>query len=119
MHFLIDANMPKSAEGVIRRYGHDAVDVRNIGLASAEDSRIAAYARQHSLAIVTRDFDFANIRNYPPAHYSGIVVLELPDDAIVSVVIKVLESFLSRSEIVSKLPGRLAVVDSGRVRIRE
>jgi hypothetical protein len=31
--------------------------------------------------LITRDFDFADIRNYPPSLYQGIVVFKLQDDA--------------------------------------
>lgn len=66
MRFLIDANMPRSAAELLKRYNHEAVDVRDIGMGAAADSDIAIYAQQKGLAVVTRDFDFADIRNYPP-----------------------------------------------------
>jgi predicted nuclease of predicted toxin-antitoxin system len=61
--------------------GHDAVDVRDMGMRSAPDEAIAAQARQNRQILITRDFDFADIRNYPPADYAGIVVLQLSEDA--------------------------------------
>ena len=51
---------------MLRELGHDAVDVRDIGLRSAPDDVIADHARSNRLTLVTRDFDFADIRNYPP-----------------------------------------------------
>ena len=71
MRFLIVANMPRSTAELLRRYHHEAVDVRDIGMGGAADSDIAAYAQRYRLALVTRDFDFADIRNYPPAQYAG------------------------------------------------
>jgi len=44
---------------------------------------IAVHAQTHQQVIITRDFDFADIRNYPPDQYSGMVVLDLPSHAIV------------------------------------
>ena len=38
MTFLVDADLPRSAADVVRRYGYDAVDVRDIGLRHADDS---------------------------------------------------------------------------------
>jgi predicted nuclease of predicted toxin-antitoxin system len=81
MRFLIDASLPHSAAPMLRQLGHDATDVRDIGMGSAADDLIASHARSNQLTLVTRDFDFADIRNYPPADYSGIVVLQLPEDA--------------------------------------
>lgn len=118
MRFLLDANMPRSAAGAVQRLGHEAVDVRDVGLGGADDAQIAAYAKEHKFALVTRDFDFSDVRNYPPADYAGIVVLELPDDAIAATVVKVLESLLSQPELLAHVPGRLAIVESWRVRFR-
>lgn len=67
MRFLLDANMPRSAAGAIQRLGHEVMDVRDLGMGLTEDRLIADYARKHSLVIITRDFDFSDIRNYPPA----------------------------------------------------
>jgi predicted nuclease of predicted toxin-antitoxin system len=118
MRFLLDANMPRSAAGAVQRLGHEAVDVRDVGLGGADDAEIAAYAKEHKLALVTRDFDFSDVRNYPPADYTGIIVLELPEDAIAATVVKVLESLLSQPELLAHVPGRLAIVESWRVRFR-
>ncbi len=118
MRFLLDASLPRSAGPLLHRLGHEAVDVRDIGLRHASDDVIASHARRNQLAIATRDFDFADIRNYPPADYAGIVVLQLPDDATAAQVVKVLETFLLRADWLAQLPGRLAIVEGWRVRFR-
>ena len=118
MRFLVDANMPRSAAGAIQRLGHEAVDVRDVGLGGADDTQIAVYAMEHKLALVTRDFDFSDVRNYPPADYAGIIVLELPDDAVAATVVKVMESFVSQPQLLAHVAGRLAIVESWRVRFR-
>jgi hypothetical protein len=58
--------------------------------------------------IFTRDFDFSDVRNYPPADCAGVIVLELPDDAIAATVVRVLESLLSQPElVVPPMPDRV------------
>jgi len=118
MRFLIDANMPRSAAKLLKRYNHEAVDVRDIGMGAAADSDIAIYAQQKGLAVVTRDFDSADIRNYPPSQYAGLLVLALPEDAVATFVVRVLESFLANTELIEALPGHLAIVEPARVRLR-
>ena len=118
MRFLIDANMPRSAAELLKRYNHEAVDVRDIGMGAAADSDIAIYAQQNGLAAVTRGFDFADIRNYPPSQYAGLLVLALPEDAVATFVVRVLESFLANKELIEALPGHLAIVEPARVRLR-
>ena len=118
MRFLVDANMPRSAAELLTRYNHEAVDVRDIGMGGAADSDIAIYAQRNGHAIVTRDFDFADIRNYPPSQYAGLLVLALPEDAVATSVVQVLESFLANKELIEALPGRLAIAEPARVRLR-
>ncbi len=118
MRFLVDAGLPRAAAAALRRMGHEAADVRDIGLGSAADEVIADFVRRNKQTLVTRDFDFADIRNYPPADYAGIVVLQLPDDATAEQVVKLLESFVRREDWLARLSGRLAIVEIWRVRFR-
>lgn len=78
MRFLVDANMPRSTLELLTRLGHQTEFVRDTNLACAPDPQIAARARQTGAALITRDVDFADIRNYPPTDYQGIIVLRLP-----------------------------------------
>jgi predicted nuclease of predicted toxin-antitoxin system len=75
MTFLVDADVPCSAADVMRRHGYDAVDVRDIRLRHADGSEMARHAQRQHQCLVIGNFDFADIRNYPPQQYIGIVVL--------------------------------------------
>jgi predicted nuclease of predicted toxin-antitoxin system len=118
MRFLVDANMPRSAAACIRECGHEAVDVRDIGLGQAPDRVISQYAQQKGLTLITRDKDFGHVRNYPPANYAGIVVLDLRDDAVAAEILRILRAFLGQTAILARLHGRLAIVEAGRIRLR-
>jgi predicted nuclease of predicted toxin-antitoxin system len=118
MRFLIDEDLPRSTSALLQQYGHEAFDVRDIGLRSAKDSQIASYAQDKGLCIITGDFDFSDIRNYPPRDYAGLVILGLPRAANSLFILNLLESFLQQRDIVAQLPGKLAIVEAGRVRIR-
>ncbi len=118
MRFLLDANMPRSSGSLLRDLSHDVEDVRDVLPNGADDATVAAYAIARQLTLITRDFDFADIRNYPPKDYAGIIVLELPDDAVAAQVNQVLRSFVSKPELLARLAGRLAIVESWRVRFR-
>lgn len=118
MRFFLDANMPRSAVSALAALGHEVEFSRDIGMANDRDEAIAAHAREAQAALVTRDLDFADVRRYPPEQYAGIVVLRLPDDAIASDIVSVLERFVSDSRFTAHLAGRLAVVDDSRIRFR-
>lgn len=118
MRFLIDADLPRSLGSLIRSYGHEAVDVRDVGLGDAQDPQVASYALQGELCILSGDWGFSDIRHYPPAQYAGIVVLELPRDATATSIAHLVESFLQEETTLSMLKGRLAIVAAGKVRLR-
>ena len=119
MRFLIDEDLPRSTDDLLRRYGHEAIDVRDISLRGAKDSEIASFAQNRGLCLVTGDFDFSNIRNYPPAQYAGLIILGIPRDATARFILNLLEGFLKQDELVSELRGKLAIVEAGRIRIRK
>lgn len=118
MRFLIDANLPRALRPALEQKGHVALDVRDIGLDVADDGFIAAYARLHSLCLLTLDFDFADIRSYPPVEYSGIVVFELPPAASWRQIMAQVLRFVDGYEFPNELPGRLAIVAPGSIRVR-
>lgn len=118
MRFMVDANMPRSTMALPASLGHNGEFARNIGLGHAPDSWIATHARNNGAAIVTRDVDFADIRNYPPHEYGGIVALRMPDDAVAHTIVNLLERFLKQTELAAQLPGHLAILEPDRVRFR-
>ena len=118
MRFLVNAGLPPRTVHLLQQKGHEALDVRQVLAHDATDAEIAKYAQAQQLCILTRDFGFADIRDYPPQCYSGIVVFELPSDATAPVILKLVASFADQTDILSRLEGRLAIVAFGRVRLR-
>jgi len=43
MRFLVDADLPRSTASVLASFGHQAPDVRDVGMREADDPTIAAY----------------------------------------------------------------------------
>jgi len=118
VRFLIDANMPRRSGDLIRSCGHDAIDVRDVGMADSPDEPIAALARSERRCILTRDKDFGNIRDYPPAEYAGIVVFSLDETLTADSILDILGAFLDQQEVLASLTGKLAIVEPGQVRLR-
>jgi Domain of unknown function (DUF5615) len=59
--FLIDEMFPSAAAEILRtKYGHDAVQVGEVGLRAVDDTQVAAAARAEGRAVVTENVaDFA------------------------------------------------------------
>lgn len=119
MRFLVDEDLPRVVDKLVKQYGHEVVDVRDIGLTGAKDIEIANYAQSQKLCILSGDLGFCDIRNYPPREYAGVVVIRIPKGATASFIVRLLESFLKRDKLVSELVGKLAIVEVGRVRFRK
>ncbi|MBI3536456.1 MAG: DUF5615 family PIN-like protein [Chloroflexi bacterium] len=64
MQFRIDADLPRSSANVIRRYGYEATDVRDIGLRHAKDEEIARYAKQNQLCRASKIARIENASRY-------------------------------------------------------
>jgi len=118
MRFLIDADLPRSAAEIVRSHGHEVEDVRDVGLRTALDAQIASYAQVNHLCLITGDYDFSDVRNYPPADYAGIVVLNIPRNTTSLYINHLLDEFMQQTEVLAKLPGRLAIGEPGRIRLR-
>ena len=76
MKFLLDADMPKSTADIIRSFGYDVEDVRDIGLGGAKDKEIIEHALKNERIIVTRDIDFGEVLRYPK--HPGAIIFRLP-----------------------------------------
>ena len=110
--------MPRAALEAARVMGIGVEHVRDSALASASDDEIARHALETDAALVTRDLDFSDVRRYPPADRPGLVVMRVSDAAAASEIAEVLARFLRHPEWLAQLPGRLAIVESRRVRFR-
>lgn len=62
MRFLVDANLPPALASWIRERGCGCDHVADVGLASADDRKIWAYALANNAAIVSKDEDFVLLR---------------------------------------------------------
>jgi predicted nuclease of predicted toxin-antitoxin system len=77
MRFKIDENLHDDLAALLATRGHDVETVHTEGLRGWEDEPLVERCRQEARALVTLDLDFADIRNYPPPGFAGIIVLRL------------------------------------------
>lgn len=112
----VDENLPESIAQMLRSSGHDAIGVRDQGLAGAPDERVAGVCRSEGRALLTFDLDFADIRLHPPESSAGFIVLRLArqDADYASAAVARIVPLLSAED----LAGKLWIVDELAVRIR-
>ena len=118
MHFLIDADLPRSTAALLASYGHVSTDVRDIGMGRAKDPEIARFAKNNQLCLLTGDWGFGDIRSYPPHEYFGIVVVGVPDTTGPAEILEVIQMLLDQPAVIASLAGRLAIVEKHKIRLR-
>lgn len=116
MKFKVDENLPSDVAVLLRTAGHEADTVGEEGLAGTEDCILAERVRQERRALVTLDIGFADLRNFPPGDYAGLIVIrsKRQDKPTLVGLARRLIPVLA-SEV---LDGRLWIVETDRVRIR-
>jgi hypothetical protein len=70
--------------------------------------------------LVTLNGDFADIINYPPSRFGGIVALQLKNhpESLPAIIMRML-TYLSEQPIRDHYAGKLFLVEAHRIRVRE
>ena len=82
MRFLVDEDLPRSLAVALRSAGHEALDVRDIGLRGHSDQDVFRAAQQRGAVLVSGDRGFANILSHPPGSHAGILIAHFPKNEI-------------------------------------
>lgn len=114
--FLVDESLPRIVTRELLAAGHDATDVRDVGLRGAPDDQVFARARSEKRIVISGDVDFANTLRFPPGSHAGIVVLRLPNDWPPAA--RSQRALLAIADVLPELAaGALVIVDPKRVRL--
>lgn len=61
MRFLVDANLSPRLAALLKTGGHDAVAVRDLGMADASDEDVLERAASEGRVLISHDTDFGNL----------------------------------------------------------
>lgn len=117
MKFKADENLPIDVKQRLEESGHDAASVLDQQLGGTDDANLARICRQEQRVLITLDLDFADIRSYPPAEHTGIIVLRLERQDrfhVLEVVDRLLRALDDET-----VDQSLWIVDEHRIRIRQ
>ena len=74
MRFLLDNNLSVRLTPLLQNAGHDAVHVRELGLASASDPEVLNEARDSQRILVSADTDFSTILSLEHASSPSLIL---------------------------------------------
>ncbi|HEV3298664.1 MAG TPA: DUF5615 family PIN-like protein [Planctomycetaceae bacterium] len=114
MQFKIDENLPVDAARTLIAAGFGADTVIDEELSGKSDDVIAEFCRTEGRALITLDLGFADIRDFPPSEYAGLIGLRLrrADRQHILTTLQQLIPLLKSNELAQKL----WVVDEAGVR---
>jgi predicted nuclease of predicted toxin-antitoxin system len=115
MRFKLDENADPRWRIPLEQTGHHVSTVSEERLQGSEDRIIALTCKDKGLCLITVDLGFAQILEYPPNEYPGIIVLRHPAPTLSGMkqlVRQVAVALETRSP-----HGRLWIVEPGRIRV--
>jgi predicted nuclease of predicted toxin-antitoxin system len=115
--FKLDENLPRGAEALLRKAGHDVHTVLDEHLGGNPDPGVIDASRAEDRILVTFDLDFSDIRLYRPKSHSGIWVLRPHTQSIQNTLALLMGALVVLET--EPAHGRLWIVEPERVRIRE
>ena len=116
--FILDEDVPLSLAVALRRAGHDASHIQEVGLKGATDREVFDFARSRQAALVTADVELADARALHGELHYGLVLVRMPPEMPASTVIMETTRLLERIA-EEDLEDSLLVLEPGRVRIRK
>lgn len=120
LRLFMDQCVPRSVAESLRNAGHAVEMLRNQLAINAKDPEVIARAQNLEALLVTLNGDFADIINYPPLKFGGIIALQVKNhpESLPAIVMRLL-TYLSEHPKREHYVGKLLLVEAHRIRIKE
>ena len=120
LHFFIDQCVPRSVSESLINAGYQAHVLREYLPIGAEDTVVIAQAQTLDAILLTLNGDFADIINYPPARFGGIIALQVKNHpkTLPAIVMRLL-TYAGEHPEREHYAGKLFLVEPHRIRIKE
>ena len=120
LKFFADHCVPTSVIQSMRDAGHEILRLREHIPQDSSDPVVISKARELEAILISLNGDFVDIVTYPPHGYNGIIALQVRNhpQAILEIVDRLI-IYLSAHPDVSHYRGKLFLVETHRIRIRE
>ncbi|RKU08021.1 hypothetical protein C6503_23880 [Candidatus Poribacteria bacterium] len=120
LRFLADQCVPIVAIETLRDVGYEVWYLRDLLPIESPDRVVISKAQELKLILISMNGDFANIFNYPPANYQGIIALQVRNHPeVLTQIVSRLKDYLSVNPDTEHYRGKLFLVEVHRIRIRQ
>jgi predicted nuclease of predicted toxin-antitoxin system len=117
LKFLVDMPLAPALAACLRKEGHDVVHAADLGLSSAPDTEILAYARRDGRTIVTANLDYPRLLALAQSESPSLILFRDGNWSDADVVVRMTE--LLRALPASDLAQSIIVVERDRIRRRK
>jgi len=120
LRFLADHCIPNSVIQALRESGHEVFQLRDYIPIDSSDQLVLSTAQKLNSILLSLNGDFTNRIMYPPANSKGIVAFQVKNHPeIIPQLVTRLESYLSVHPDMDSHKGKLILVESHRIRVRQ
>jgi predicted nuclease of predicted toxin-antitoxin system len=116
MKFLVDNSLSPRFAGGLRAAGHDAVHLRDLGLADAADEIVFSAAASARRVLLTQDADFGTILALGGAVYPSVVLFRRREKSTDATLALLLANLPELDPHLAS--GAIVVIEDTRIRIR-
>ena len=120
LRFFADQCVPTAVIQALRDAGYEVQYLRDHLPIESPDSVVISKTQELGMILISLNGDFANIFNYPPANYQGIIALQVRNHPeVLSQIVSRLNDYLSANPDMEHYKGKLFLVEVHRIRIRQ
>ena len=120
LRFLADQCVPNVVIETLRDAGYEVWCLRDYLPIESPDLVVISKAQELGMILISLNGDFANIFNYPPNNYQGIVALQVRNHPeVLPQIVSRLVDYLSVNPDIEHYTGKLFLVEVHRIRIRQ
>ena len=120
LRFFVDQCVPRSVVDALNNAGHEVLLLRDHLPIDSKYPEVIAWAQRLTAVLITLNGDFADIINYPPRQFGGIIALQIKNhpESLPAIIMRLLTHLTERPHMAA-YAGKLLLVESHRIRIKE
>lgn len=120
LRFLADHCVSSATIQILREGNHEVLRLRDVLPVESSDAIVLAKAQEIDAVLISLDGDFADIINYPPKDFKGIIALQMRNHPeILPRLLARLMAYIDSQPAMEHYRGKLILIEADRIRVRQ